>query len=71
MYKWSELIHLWEREQVTQVQVIGQLLKHGEAQAAQITALQRQVEQVAEAVKPRQGTQPPAAALGKTTTVRR
>lgn len=71
MYEWSELIKLWEREQVTPVQVIGQLLKHGEAQAAQLTALQRRMEQMEQTVIPRQGTQPPAAPLGKNTTVRR
>lgn len=46
MYEWSELIKLWEREQVTPEQVIGQLLKHGEAQHTLIVALQRHVEQV-------------------------
>lgn len=71
MYEWSELIHLWERDQVTPVQVIGQLLKHGEAQAAQLTALQRRVEQMEQVVIPRQGAQPPAASPGKPPTVRR
>lgn len=46
MYEWSELIKLWEREQVTLAQVIGQLLKHGEAQQALLTTLQRRLEQV-------------------------
>ena len=34
MYEWTELIKLWEREQVTETQVIGQLLKQGEGQHA-------------------------------------
>ena len=30
MYEWSELIKLWELEQLTTEQVIGQLLRHGQ-----------------------------------------
>ncbi len=52
MYEWSELIKLWEHEQVTQMQVIGQLLKHGEAQQALLVALQRRLEQVEHTLNP-------------------
>ncbi|MFN8490158.1 MAG: hypothetical protein U0350_21400 [Caldilineaceae bacterium] len=44
MYTWPELIHLWEREQLTTEQVIGQLLQHGAAQQTLIEALQRRLE---------------------------
>lgn len=52
MYEWSALIKLWEREQVTETQVIGQLLKYGEAQQTLLTALQRQFEQVEQRLTP-------------------
>ena len=71
MYTWAELIKLWEHQQVTEVQVIGQLLKQGEAQQAQIVGLQRRLEQVEHPVTPRQGTQPPSATPGETARVRR
>lgn len=68
MYEWSELIKLWEREQMTPEQVIGQLLKQGEAQQALLTALQRRLEQVEQTVTPRAGT---PAVDSKLATVRR
>ena len=55
MYEWLELIKLWERDQVTEIQVIGQLLKHGEAQQARLTELQRRLEQVEQRLPPRTG----------------
>lgn len=54
MYEWAELIKLWEREQVTPEQVIGQWLRHGEAQQALLTTLQRRLEQVERLVIPPQ-----------------
>ena len=44
MYDWSELIKLWEHEQLTTEQVLGQLLRYGEQHHQNNTALQRQVE---------------------------
>ena len=58
MYEWSELIKLWEREAVTPEQVIGQLLRHGEAQGAQLVALQRRLEQVEATLTSRLGAAP-------------
>lgn len=65
MYEWAELIKLWERAQVTPEQVIGQLLKHGEAQGALLVALQRRLEQVEQSLAPRNPGTPPAPATGK------
>ncbi len=48
MYEWSELIRLWEREQLTTEQVIGQLLRHGQTGAGAFVATQRQVEALAQ-----------------------
>ncbi|MFZ4663402.1 MAG: hypothetical protein ACOYNY_40730 [Caldilineaceae bacterium] len=62
MYEWSELIKLWERAAVTPEQVIGQLLRHGEAQGAQLVALQRRLEQVEATLAGRSGAAP---AVGK------
>ena len=70
MYEWTELIKLWEHEQVTETQVIGQLLKHGEAQHVRMTALLRRVEQLEQALTARPGT-PPLAGAGKPMTERR
>ena len=70
MYEWSELIKLWEREQVKPEQVIGQLLKHGEAQQALLTTLQRRLEQVEQTVTPQAGT-PPTVVGGKSAAAHR
>ncbi|MCE7988464.1 MAG: hypothetical protein DYG89_45480 [Caldilinea sp. CFX5] len=56
MYEWAELIKLWERDQVTEIQVIGQLLKHGEAQQARLNTLQRRLEQMEQRLPPPPGT---------------
>lgn len=70
MYEWAELIKLWEHNQVTPEQVIGQLLKHGEAQQAQLTALQRRLAKVEQT--PAAGTETlPTPAAGKPSAVRR
>ena len=44
MYEWSELIKLWELEQLTTEQVIGQLLRHGQQSHRAHTDMLRQVE---------------------------
>ena len=72
MYTWSELISRWEHDQMTQVQVIGQLLKYGEEQHTLILALQRRLEQVEHPPSTlRAGTQPPSAPSGKSSPSRR
>lgn len=72
MYEWPELIRLWEHEQVTEVQVIGQLLKYGEAQHTQIMTLQRRLEQVEHTVSIlRTGTPPHPAPSDKSSPSRR
>lgn len=66
MYEWSELLKLWEHEQVTEMQVIGQLLKHGEGQHALNHSLLRRLEQVEHALAAlRAGSAPPPAPAGK------
>ncbi|MFN8491620.1 MAG: hypothetical protein U0350_28740 [Caldilineaceae bacterium] len=50
MYEWVELIRLWEREQLTTEQVIGQLLRHGQTDAGAYVATQRQMETLAQAL---------------------
>ncbi|MFN8488211.1 MAG: hypothetical protein U0350_11500 [Caldilineaceae bacterium] len=44
MYEWSELLERWEHEQLTEVQLLGQLLRYGAAHEAALTALRRQQE---------------------------
>ncbi|MFN8486456.1 MAG: hypothetical protein U0350_02625 [Caldilineaceae bacterium] len=44
MYEWTELMRLWEHEQLTAEQVIGQLLRHGQTSAGESSTTQRQVE---------------------------
>ena len=71
MYEWSELIKLWEREQVTETQVIGQLLKQGEGQHALNQLLLRRLEQVEHALAAlRTGAPPPPAPAGKAALMR-
>lgn len=48
MYEWAELIKLWEHEQLTTEQVIGQLLRHGQTSASAYVTTQRQVEMLAQ-----------------------
>ncbi|MFN8495940.1 MAG: hypothetical protein U0350_50580 [Caldilineaceae bacterium] len=50
MYPWPELIHLWEHEQLTAEQLIGQLVRYGEAHEALLTALRRQQENQAQLI---------------------
>jgi len=50
MYDWAELIKLWELERLTTEQVIGQLLKYGEAVHRGEAALQRRVETLEQTV---------------------
>ena len=50
MYEWSELIKLWELEQLTTEQVLGQLLRHGQQSHSVNADTQRQVEQLARTI---------------------
>jgi|688.fasta_scaffold607057_2 predicted transcriptional regulator len=60
MDEWAALMKLWERAAVTPEQVIGQLLRHGEAQGAQIVTLQRRLDQVEATLSGRSGSAPAA-----------
>jgi hypothetical protein len=72
MYEWSELIKLWEHDQVTQTQVIGQLLKHGEGQHTLTLSLLRRLEQVEQTLATLSaGIQPPPVPPGKSAPARR
>ena len=50
MYAWPELIQLWEHEQLTDEQVIGQLVRYGEAHEATLAALRRRQEHLEQLV---------------------
>ncbi|MFN8489691.1 MAG: hypothetical protein U0350_19055 [Caldilineaceae bacterium] len=41
MYPWPELSKLWEQEQLTAEQAIGQLMRYGEAHEVTLAALRR------------------------------
>ena len=41
-YEWAELISLWRRERVDEVQMIGHLLQHGQATHEMALVCQRQ-----------------------------
>lgn len=69
MHEWSELIRLWEHDQVTATQVIGQLLKHGEANHKLMMAFQRRFEQLEQLLPPQADTPPPT--TGKPLATRR
>ncbi len=49
-HEWQELRHRWEREQLSQEQMLGQLLQWGEQHHTTITSTQRQVEALEQAV---------------------
>ncbi|MFN8487826.1 MAG: hypothetical protein U0350_09560 [Caldilineaceae bacterium] len=50
MYEWSELLKLWENEGLTTEQMLGQLLRHGQATDSAHLALYRQVEMLAHTI---------------------
>lgn len=51
-YPLEKLLHLWRTEQMTIEQAIGHLLQHQSAQESQTLALQKQVQNLQQVIKP-------------------